>query len=103
MTIALVPKAAEGRYGGVAVDGDGRVLGFGVASAPAVNGGVDVFSRAALDGLGWGAGQAASLEQDLFPAMLARRARVYATLCAGEFLDIGVPGDYARAAAILAG
>jgi len=103
VTLALVPKTAEGRYGGVKVSDEGRVLGFGDAAAASVNGGVYVFSRGALEGLERAAGEPVSLEQDLFPALLARGARVHAMPCAGKFLDIGVPADYARAAALLAG
>ena len=42
-----------------------------------------------------------SLENDLFPALLAQGQRFAGLECPGAFIDIGVPTDYHRAAAVL--
>ena len=81
------------------MDADGRIGAFGVQGAAAANGGVYWIGPRALQG--FGAGKALSLENDLLPALIARGARMYGLRCTGGFIDIGLPEDYARAAAFL--
>jgi D-glycero-alpha-D-manno-heptose 1-phosphate guanylyltransferase len=99
LTLALIGNSGEGRYGGVQMDADGRIGAFGVQGAAAANGGVYWIGPRALQG--FGAGKALSLENDLLPALIARGARMYGLRCTGGFIDIGLPEDYARAAAFL--
>jgi D-glycero-alpha-D-manno-heptose 1-phosphate guanylyltransferase len=103
VSVALILNTADGRYGGVQKDAQGRIGGFGVRGAAEANGGVYLFERRALARFGARTGSAVGLEQELFPALIADGARLYGQLCEGRFLDIGIPEDYARAAAFLAG
>ena len=89
-----------GRYGVATLDGD-RIAAFAERPEPdappgAVNAGVAVLARAALDGLD----PVCSLEGNLWPA-LARAGVLRGTVVAGWFVDIGVPADLARAQAEL--
>ena len=100
-TLALIRNTAEGRYGGVHVDANGRIRAFGVPDAEAANGGVYVFERRALRRFEARRGAPMALEQELLPALIAEGAPVYGMPCTGRFLDIGVPQDYARAESLL--
>jgi D-glycero-alpha-D-manno-heptose 1-phosphate guanylyltransferase len=42
------------------------------------------------------------LEDDIMPALLKDGIRFYGHECSGRFIDIGVPEDFARSAAMLA-
>jgi len=97
--LLLLPMPARGRYGAVQTEGD-RVVSFAAPSGGpvAINTGILVMSRAALDG----AAAAGSLESDVL-APLATAGRVRASVAAGWFCDIGVPEDLALARATLAG
>lgn len=99
-TVAVVPVENAGRYGTVLVDSSHRVTEFcektGNESPGLINAGVYVFSRALLDLVPTGP---ASLEKDVFPKILDRG--VYAAEQRGMFIDIGTPGDYARAQVLL--
>ncbi|HQY46452.1 MAG TPA: nucleotidyltransferase family protein [Usitatibacteraceae bacterium] len=98
MALARVPDAS--RFGTVDVRG-GRVTGFaekGRAGPGWINAGTYVLGRVAAEALAAGP-PAFSLERDALPAWCADG------LLAGlgsraRFLDIGVPQDYARAAAL---
>jgi D-glycero-alpha-D-manno-heptose 1-phosphate guanylyltransferase len=54
-----------------------------------------------LEGGPWRSESAVSLEEDILPFAVQAGKRVYGMECAGRFLDIGVPDDYARAAEVL--
>jgi NDP-sugar pyrophosphorylase family protein len=99
-TVAVVPVENAGRYGTVRSDSSHRVTAFsektGNASRGLINAGVYVFSRALLDQIPAGP---ASLEKDVFPKILDQG--VYAAEQHGMFIDIGTPGDYARAQVLL--
>lgn len=101
VSIALIRNSADGRYGGVQKDAQGRISGFGVRGAAEANGGVYLFSRSVLAPFTARAGSAIALEQELLPALIADGARLYGLPCTGRFIDIGLPEDYARAAAFL--
>ena len=97
------------RYLGVDVSADGRLHGLR-STAPTgaegplanlANGGVYLFRPAALNGLQVEPGRAVSLENELFPQLLAQGQRFAGLVCPGAFIDIGVPADYARAASVL--
>jgi NDP-sugar pyrophosphorylase family protein len=100
LALARVPDAT--RFGTVRMHGD-RVAGFaekGRGGPGWINAGTYLLGRRAMDDLVAGP-RRSSLESDFLPAWcgsgdlagLRSRAR---------FLDIGVPGDYARAAALFA-
>lgn len=99
-TVAVVPVENAGRYGMVHADSSHRVMAFsektGNESPGLINAGVYVFSRALLDQIPAGP---VSLEKDVFPKILDQG--VYAAEQRGMFIDIGTPGDYARARVLL--
>jgi D-glycero-alpha-D-manno-heptose 1-phosphate guanylyltransferase len=104
-----------GRYMGIALAADGRIetlrAGDTRRGRPA-NAGVYLMHPRLLGpwvpavGDGAHAGPHAgplSLEDTLFPAWLAAGRRLFGLRCSGAFVDIGVPADYHRAAAVMAG
>jgi NDP-sugar pyrophosphorylase family protein len=99
-TVAVVPVDNAGRYGTVNTDSSSRVTAFsektGNDSPGLINAGVYFFSRRLLDQIPPGP---ASLEKDVFPKILDQG--VYAAVQRGMFIDIGTPGDYTRAQALL--
>jgi len=102
---SLFQTAANDRYLNMGVAADGRVTGLrpqndNARGAGAANGGVYWVRRDALDALPQGEGKV-SLEEDLFPAALAAGQRLYGCESSGAFIDIGLPHDYRRAAALL--
>ena len=93
MAIVQVPDRA--RFGGVRVDAAGLVEGFlekGQQGAGDINAGLYRLHRRALPAT---PSQAYSLEADVMPGLVARRA-VSAQRIDGGFIDIGVPEDYRR-------
>lgn len=100
-TLWLVHMDDCQRYGTVQVADDGLLLAFREKAATQgpglINAGVYLCERALLDTLP--AGQPASLEIDVFPALIGHT--LYGAVGAGPFLDIGTPESYARAAAFL--
>ena len=99
-TAAVVPVENAGRYGTVLADSSNRITTFsektGNDSPGLINAGVYVFSGRLLDQIPAGP---ASLEKDVFPRILDQG--VYAAEQLGMFIDIGTPGDYARAQVLL--
>ena len=93
--LALRPVEALGHHGVATLEG-AKVTTFGASGDPAapglINGGVYAFSRALVDR----APATGSLEADVLP-QLAAEGRLRGLVCAGFFLDIGVPEDYVRA------
>lgn len=103
-TFSTFRTAENGRYLGMDIDPDGRVHAFRSARNSGerlANGGVYLFAPALLDDIQWATGERLSLEEELFPALLATGCRFYGAPSPGTFIDIGVPEDYGRAAAIL--
>lgn len=94
--IALAHVDDAGRYGAVDVDG-GRVVAFREKSGQgggAINAGCYCLSRAAL--AAFPERDAFSLERDVLPG-LAAAGELVAFDDTRDFIDIGVPEDYARA------
>lgn len=92
MLVREVPDAS--RYGVVALEGD-RVTGFAERGGPAgglINTGIYLFDRRVL-GL---VRPDCSLEREVMPE-LARRGALVASRGTGNFIDIGIPEDLARA------
>lgn len=104
-TLACVSVDDTRRYGAVELRTDGSVARFiekGDSSPTGglVNGGVYLLSARLLDSLAAG-GYGSSLERDVLPHLPAGTLRSYVVRRA-NFLDIGTPESYARAAAHLA-
>jgi NDP-sugar pyrophosphorylase family protein len=99
-TVAVVAVENAARYGTVRADPSHKVTAFcekaGDDGPGLINAGVYVFSRALLDQIPAGP---ASLEKDIFPTILD--LGVYAAEQRRLFIDIGTPGDYARAQVLL--
>lgn len=89
------------RYMGVGVSRDGRITALRAPSAPLANGGVYWFRPRALHGVAPAPGLVLSLENDVFPQLFTQGQRFAGLECRGAFIDIGVPHDYHRAAAVL--
>lgn len=97
VVMAVTPIENAGRYGTVEFDPDGRVTAFREKASRAagwVNAGVYVADESLWRALP--ADKAFSLENDLFPALVASGALRAAT-CRPPLLDIGTPDGHAAA------
>lgn len=97
LVVVQVPQRA--RYGTVRLDAEDRVLAFEEKDANAegpgwINAGVYLLSRELIEAIP--SGRAVSLERECFPAWIAQGLRAHRTR--GEFIDIGTPASYQRAA-----
>lgn len=105
MTLGLRGVADCSRYTRIELDRESGVAAFHTrgssAGAGLINGGVYLATRDAFEGFSDESHQEISLEDDLFPRMLARGRRLCGYRCQGRFIDIGVPDDYRRAATLL--
>lgn len=99
--LALFRHDDAARYMGVALSAEGRVTALRAPGAPLANGGVYWFKPEALRAAQLAEGQAASLEDELLPRFLAAGQRLAGLVASGDFIDIGVPHDYHRAATVL--
>jgi mannose-1-phosphate guanylyltransferase len=98
-TLAFAPCPAGGRYGRLECDAGGRVTGFfekgsRLSSGDAINAGVYLFERDVLEAIP--ADRPVSLEHDVLPA-LAANSGLLGFPAGPDFVDIGVPEDFARA------
>jgi D-glycero-alpha-D-manno-heptose 1-phosphate guanylyltransferase len=103
-TFCTFSTSENGRYLGMEINPDGYIQEFRMdrnTGERLVNGGVYLFSRSILADARRKPGEKASLEDELFPALLAAGCRFFVTEFSSCFIDIGVPEDYARAPAIL--
>jgi D-glycero-alpha-D-manno-heptose 1-phosphate guanylyltransferase len=102
ITVAIKPAWENDRFGGIVLDANGRVAEFGERAPGAkwINGGTYYFDVARVRALLEGFPPAFSLEQDVL-ATQAHAGNVAASIQDCNFLDIGVPDDYARAPSIL--
>ena len=85
------------RYGRLDVADDGRLLRFTEKQpgAGVINAGVYLVRRRLLDR--FPAQSPLSMEHDVFPALLARGARLMVHRCQAPFIDIGTPESLAQA------
>jgi len=103
VTLAIAPIEDAGRYGTVETGADGVISAFREKTPCAegwINGGVYVVSRAVLDLIP--AGQALSLETDIFPRFVAER-RLRAFRSRPPLLDMGTPAGLAAMTRFLEG
>ncbi len=99
--LALFRHDDAARYMGVALSADGRVTALRAADAPHANGGACWFRPEALAAAALAPGRAASLEDDILPRLFDQGQRFAGLVSDGDFIDIGVPHDYLRAASVL--
>jgi mannose-1-phosphate guanylyltransferase len=98
-TIALTHVDDARPYGLVPIDPDGRVLEFRekpVELSPGdVNAGTYVLEPAALSA--WEPGRNASIEREIFPALVAEHRPVYGFVSDAYWIDLGTPQSYLQA------
>ncbi len=102
---SLFQPAEEGRYMGMEVSPQGQITALKSGSARSghpANGGVYWMHPRVLQNCHYATGTKFSLEDDLAPAALTNGLRVFGCAFPGTFIDIGVPDDYRRAAAVIA-
>lgn len=103
-TLSLFRSPQQGRYTGIKVGKEGEIQSLSAGKKGGLaNGGVYLMEGSFLEGGPWPPRSAVSLEEDILPFAVRAGRRVYGMECAGRFLDIGVPEDYARAGAVLTG
>lgn len=103
-SLSLFRSTNTRRYLGVKLGEDGEVLSLDAipsGETALVNGGVYLFRRAVLDDVPWSRGSRMSLETELLPGALRDGWRMIGRESEGPFVDIGLPEDYARAAAVI--
>lgn len=101
ITMALARVADASRYGTVRVE-SGRAIAFeekGAGGPNWINGGIYALGKSALGRIANGP-EAFSLERDVLPEWAAA-GRLGAFRSRARFIDIGIPEDYARAAAFV--
>ena len=104
-TFSLFRTREEGRYMRTPVAADGRILDFSSGKGSIgdlANGGVYLIDPSVLQRIASVFHGHFSIEADLLPALLAKGGRVFGLECGGDFIDIGVPDDYFRAASLIA-
>lgn len=105
-SFATFRTAESGRYLGMQINSERQVTGFASGATEGwreANGGVYLCApHRLLPAARQDRPQATSLENDLFPAWLAAGRRFAAFASDTTFIDIGVPDDYHRAAAVIA-
>lgn len=103
---SLFRTTEEGRYMGMDVSPQGQINSLDAGTGQVerlANGGVYWVRSRALLARRYASGQRISLEDDIFPAAMASGQRMFGREFPGTFIDIGVPDDYRRASAVLAG
>lgn len=107
LTIALREVEANSRYGSVGIDKEGKITTFDnrarTEDRALINGGVYLAEKSAFAGMTLESDVPVSIEDQLYPRMLAEGRRLYGFPSSGRFIDIGIPEDYQRAASVLQG
>lgn len=104
VTVALRPVAHNDRYGEVEINELGEVTVFTTAASGGeglINGGVYLMQPDVMLALGSAPGEKVALEQDLFPRLFKAKKRILGFVSDTNFIDIGIPSDYYRAADVL--
>lgn len=103
-TFALFRANEAKRYGGVQLDSNSRIQSLVTGKGnigELANGGIYLVEPNALNAGKFNVGQKYSLEDDVIPGLLESGVPFYGFESPGQFLDIGIPADYFRAADIL--
>jgi mannose-1-phosphate guanylyltransferase len=99
VTIALHHVEDARAFGLVIKDADGRVEEFREKPTEPIpgdiNAGTYLIDPASLDG--WRAGEACSIERDIFPAVIASGRQVFGFPSDAYWLDLGTPQNYLQA------
>ncbi len=107
VTIALREVKANSRYASVEIDKDGNITTFDnrarTSGRALINGGVYLAESTAFARMLPESDEPVSIEDQLYPRMLAAGRRMYGFRSSGRFIDIGVPEDYRRAVTVLPG
>jgi len=93
------------RYMGMDISPQGKILSMKSRAdglGRLANGGAYWVRPQVLDEAGFGVGRKLSLEDDIFPTLLAAGRQLFGIEFSGLFIDIGVPKDYERASSLLA-
>lgn len=104
ITFSLFRAGEAGRYGGVEIYSSGHIRSFAAGKAEAgqlANGGVYIIEPSAVTAYFKADNAAQSFEGDMLPVIEASGVCMVGVECSGNFIDIGVPGDYAAASEIL--
>jgi D-glycero-alpha-D-manno-heptose 1-phosphate guanylyltransferase len=104
LTVAVFPSPDPVRYQGLELDRLGCIRSLHTKAHRSINwanGGVYLCSQQVFKDPRWPPGFRVSLEQEIIPAVLSSGSRMFGFRCEGDFIDIGVPEDFARAAHIL--
>lgn len=103
-TFALARSSEEGRYMGMDVAEDGKILALksqATQNNKLINSGAYLINPQVLEQFKAETGIKLSLEDDIFPRFLAGNTRIYGIEFTGNFIDIGIPEDYCRADKVL--
>jgi len=103
-TFALFRTSEMGRYMGMEVADNGRILSLQSGTArPSrlANGGAYLVEPSVLNSFDKEADKKYSLEDDILSSIFVQGRRLYGVEQSGPFVDIGVPEDYLRAAKVL--
>lgn len=102
LTMCLFESDRQGRYMGITLDENQRVVSLAEASLGGlVNGGVYLVGSRSFAGMRWKGRSKISLESELLPAVKEAGKGLFGFRCNSRFIDIGVPEDYLRSGAIL--
>jgi len=104
VTLALFRTQVEGRYLEVRTGPRGEIIelkGKAGTKGGLANGGVYLIERGVVERIAWDGRSPLSLEDNILPDVLRSGGRLMGFECAGRFIDIGLPEDYARAADVL--
>jgi len=103
-TFSLFRTSEVGRYMGIEVKFDGTIESFksGMGQQERLaNGGVYLVNPSVLTNKVFVPGSKLSLEDDVFPTLVAQDYNFFGLEFPGVFIDIGIPQDYFRAAEVL--
>lgn len=93
VTLALYKVEKNTRYLGVTLDDSSKIQRCNDPSSQLINGGCYLFDKKSLDRFEQKG--ALSLEKEILPVLMSQGS-CYGQLFDGQFIDIGIPEDYAR-------
>jgi D-glycero-alpha-D-manno-heptose 1-phosphate guanylyltransferase len=103
-TFSLFRTNEVGRYMGIQVESSGQLKFLDQQTRDQerlANGGVYLINPSAIKALGFKSGEKVSLEKDILRKLSANYLDIFGIEFEGQFIDIGIPADYQRAASIL--
>ena len=103
-TFSLFRTKEVGRYMGIHLEPSGKLKFMNQEindQERLANGGVYLINPSIVKALGYKSGEKISLEKDILKKLSADYTNIYGIEFEGQFIDIGVPDDYKRAAIIL--